>query len=63
MTAQSLLWTAAAASGALAVAATAAEWLRNRRKQLDSVGWMPWQGISMFAFLAAIVLAALALRS
>jgi hypothetical protein len=62
MTAQSLLWTAAGASAALAVAATAAEWLRNRRKQLDSVGWMPWQGISMFAFLAAIVLAALAVH-
>jgi hypothetical protein len=62
MTTQSLLWAAAAASAATAVAATAAEWLRRRRKRLDRVGWMPWQGISVFAFLGSVVLAALAIK-
>jgi hypothetical protein len=62
MTTQAMLWTAAGCAGSVAVFATGAEWLRNRRRNLDSVGWMPWQGISLFAFLGAVVLVALAMR-
>ena len=62
MTTQDLLWTAAGSAGGVAILATLAEWLRNRRRNLDNVGWMPWQGISLFAFLAAVVLVALAIR-
>lgn len=60
MTAQDMVWTAAGAAGAVAVLATIAEWLRNRRRNLDSVGWMPWQGLSVIAFFLAVGLAALA---
>lgn len=60
MSPQAALWTAAAASAGFAVLATAAEWLRGRRRSLDRVGWMPWQGISVAAFFAAVALAALA---
>lgn len=63
MTTQHLLWTAAGSAGGVAVLATVAEWLRNRRRNLDSVGWMPWQGISVVAFFLAVGLAALAAHS
>lgn len=60
MTAQDMLWTAAGSSVGLAALATLAEWLRNRRRKLDSVGWMPWQSISVVALFLAVGLAALA---
>ena len=62
MSAQAMLWTAAGAALALAVLATAADWLRERRRNLDDVGWVPWQLIQILAFLLAIALSALALR-
>ena len=63
MTTQAMLWAAAGASLGTAALATAAEWLRNRRRNLDQVGWVPWQLIQVLAFLLAIALAALALHS
>jgi len=63
MTMQDMVWTAAGSAGAVAVFATIAEWLRNRRRNLDSVGWMPWQGLSVIAFFLAVGLAALAAHS
>jgi hypothetical protein len=45
------------------VLATAADWRRERRRDLDEVGWVPWQLIQVLAFLLAIALAALALHS
>ena len=66
MTTQAGLWTAAGAALALAlaVAAEAAEWRRrHRRRALDAVGWVPWRGLQVLALFAAVVLAALALRS
>jgi hypothetical protein len=63
MTTQAMLWTAAGCAGSVAVFATGAEWLRNRRKRLDRVGWMPWQTLSVIAFFAALGLAALALHN
>ena len=63
MTAQAALWTAAGASAFVAMAASLAEWARNRRRNLDRVGFMPWQLISVLAFFLAIGLAALAAHS
>lgn len=62
MTAQALLWAAAGGAAGLAALATAAEWLRDRRRNLDRVGWMPWQGLAVAALFAAVALAGLAAR-
>jgi len=62
MTAQDAAWAAAGAALALALVATAAEWLRARRRNLDKVGWMPWQTVQVLAFFATVGLAALALN-
>jgi membrane protease YdiL (CAAX protease family) len=61
--AQTLLWTLAGALLLLAVAAAWAEHRRGKRRNLDSVGWMPWNLIQVLAFLGAIAAAALALKS
>jgi membrane protease YdiL (CAAX protease family) len=61
--ARTLLWTLAAALLLLAVAAAWAEHRRGKRRNLDSVGWMPWNLIQVLAFLGAIAAAALALKS
>jgi hypothetical protein len=62
MTAQAAAWTAAAAAAGIAVAAGVADWSRNRRRNLDRVGWVPWQLVSVLAFFAALGLAMLALK-
>ena len=56
-------WVAAGAAALVAIAAGVAEWARNRRRNLDRVGWMPWQLISVLALFAAIGLAALAVHA
>jgi hypothetical protein len=56
-------WVATGAAALLAVAAGFAEWARARRRNLDRVGWMPWQLISMLALFATIILAALAVHA
>ncbi|HEX8528289.1 hypothetical protein [Allosphingosinicella sp.] len=61
MTAQAALWWTAGGALALAASAAAAEWLRGRRRNLDRVGWMPWQTIQVLAFFSAIALAGLAM--
>ena len=61
MTQAGLWWTAGAAM-ALAVAAGFAEHRRGRRRDLDRIGWMPWNLIQCLAFLAAVAAAALAVR-
>ena len=63
MTAQAGLFTASGAAALLALAASIAEWRRNRRPNLDRVGWMPWQLITILAFFGAIGLAAAAFHS
>jgi hypothetical protein len=57
------LWWLAGALLLLAVAAALAEHFRGKRRNLDSVGWMPWNLIQVLAFLAAIAAAALALKT
>jgi hypothetical protein len=63
MSAQAALWTAAGGAVLVALAASVAEWARNRRRNLDRVGFMPWQLLSVLAFFLAIGLAALAAHS
>lgn len=41
--------------------ALAADRLRLRRKHLDQVGWVPWTGLFLLAFVAGTGLIALAL--
>ncbi|MEA3018138.1 MAG: hypothetical protein QOI38_2860 [Sphingomonadales bacterium] len=62
MTAQAIAWWAAGTAAAVAVLAGLADWARNRRRNLDRVGWVPWQLICVLAFFAAIGLGALALN-
>lgn len=63
MTAQAALWTGTGASLASAVAAGFMEWRRGRRRNFEAVGWVPWRGIQVTAFFAALAFAMLALRS
>lgn len=63
MTAQAALWTASGGAALLALAASLAEYARNRRRNLDRVGFMPWQLITVLAVFLAIGLAALAAHS
>jgi hypothetical protein len=60
---QASLWTGCAAAVALAGIASFAERRRNRRADLDRVGFMPWPLVSVLAIMAAVVLAALALKA
>lgn len=62
MTAQAIAWWAAGCAAALTLFAGLADWARNRRRNLDRVGWVPWQSISVLAFFAALGLGALALN-
>lgn len=62
MSAQAL-WAASAGALALAVAAAFGERRRTRRRNLDSVGWVPWNFIQIAAGIAAVAAAAVALKS
>jgi hypothetical protein len=62
MSTQDLLWVGAGASAALALVAGIADWRRNRRGNIDAVGWVPWRGMHLVAIAAALACAFLALR-
>ena len=57
-------WAAVAAALALAVLAGLGEWRRRRRRErsLDAVGWVPWRGLQVTAFFAALAFAIVALH-
>lgn len=57
------LWIIAAAAGGMAGVAAIGERRRNRRRDIDRVGWVPWPGIMLAAIFLACVSAALALKS
>ncbi len=61
MTAQAALWGAGAAA-ALALLAVAADWARQRRRNLDSVGWVPWPLVQVLALFAALALVLVGFR-
>jgi len=62
MTTQGWLWGADGAALALAVLAGVAESRRNRRRDLDDTGWVPWRGIQAAGFFAVLALTILAVR-
>ena len=55
------LWPAAAFFLALAAAAALADYRRGRRRDLDRVGWVPWDLVQILALLLALSAAGLAL--
>ena len=48
------------ACAALAVVAWLGDHRRNRRSEVDRVGWVPWTGVFFWSFLAAVLLLGLA---
>lgn len=63
MTTQVWMWSAAGAALGLALLAGVADWRRGRRRELDSVGWVPWRGLQVAGFFAALVFAVLAVQA
>ena len=63
MTTQAALWTGTGASLVAAVTAGLMDWRRNRRRDFDSVGWVPWRGLQVVAFFLALAFAVFALRA
>ncbi|HEV7658581.1 MAG TPA: hypothetical protein VGO55_01925 [Allosphingosinicella sp.] len=63
MTTQDWFWGADGAALALAVFAGVAESRRNRRRNLDDTGWVPWSGIQAIALFGVLALTILALKA
>jgi hypothetical protein len=56
-------WTWASIFSALVVVISSfADWRRTRRHDINAVGFMPWTAITLFAVLASVISAALALK-
>jgi hypothetical protein len=60
---QSALWITAGGFAAVAGVAFVADHRRVNRRDLDRVGWMPWNFVQILAMIAAIAAAALAVRA
>jgi hypothetical protein len=56
------LWIGAAGAAVLAVVSGFGEHRRRRRRDMDAVGFVPWQLIQVLAMLAVVVLASVALN-
>jgi len=56
------LWIWAGGAAAIAAFSGVADWRRHRRRDPDRVGFMPWTLINVMAVLAAVMLAAAALK-
>ena len=63
MTIQAGLWTGTAIALAVAVVAGVMDWRRNRRPDFDEVGWVPWRGIQVTGFFAALAFAIFAMHA
>jgi len=59
---QALLWTVSGAAAATALLSAVQETRRHKRRDLDKVGWVPWNLLQMLGAPAAAAAAALALR-
>ena len=59
---QDELWILAGAAALLAVVSGIADWRRERRRELDRVGWVPWGFLQFAGLLGAVVAAALAVK-
>lgn len=53
------LWLAAAAFAALALLAGWSDRRRDKRRNLDRPGWVPWQLVLVLAMMASVVCVAL----
>lgn len=60
---QSTLWTGAAGCVVLAGIAILSDRRRQRRRELDRVGWVPWPKVLIFALFAAAICVALAMKA
>lgn len=60
---QARLWSGVATLVALAVMSAFAERRRMRRSDPDRVGVVPWLGVQVFALVAALLLASVALNA
>ncbi len=60
MMVQAWLWGAAAGAISLAAGAALAEHRRERRRDLDRVGWVPWNAIQVVAAIFAAAAMAVA---
>jgi hypothetical protein len=60
---QSTLWIIAGLFAAIAALAFIAEHRRAKRRDLDKVGWVPWNLIQIFAIIAAAAATAFALKA
>ncbi len=56
-----ILWRIAAACATVFALAVVAEHRRNRRRDPDRVGWMPWTMVQLVAILGMVFAVALAL--
>lgn len=63
MTAQASFYTGAGAALVLAVLAGIMESRRNRRRDIDAAGWVPWRGLQVMGFFAALACVILALHN
>jgi hypothetical protein len=52
-------WLLASASAALALLAGWADYRRDKRRNLDKPGWVPWQLILILAMMGCVVCVAL----
>jgi hypothetical protein len=63
MTTQGWLWGADGAALAMMLVAGVADWRRQKRRDLDATGWVPWRGLQAAAFFALLAFTIIALRS
>lgn len=49
-------------SGVLVIVSSLADRRRNRRQNIENVGFMPWTAITVMSVLATVVTAALAIK-